>query len=591
MNFRFAGFELDDDQRALRLDGEEIEVQPRVFDLLAYLVSHRDRVVSKDELLDALWPGSVVADGALQRAVSLARAALRRGGLDGAIRTYARHGYRFCADAEGDRQVDPPAPEREALSSARAACAQGRWLEAVTLFEQADHAADLVAADLEQWALAAQSVARPADAVAPLERAVAAYGAVGDRRGAARAATMLAHVHLEGRETAVAKGWLRRAANMLDGIAECAEHGHVEWISCRVAIVEGRLDDGIRHGENALAIGRRLADPDIEAVALIYTGHGLIASGDIERGISLQDEAGAAVLGGGVAPLYGGLIFCGLIYSCVNRGDWLRAAQWTDQFTRWCGDSGFFNFPGMCRLHRAEVLSLRGELEAAEAEVEDAIEQLAVAAPYAEGDAYRVLGEIRLVRGELAGAEAAFRRAHELGWDPQPGYALLQVARGNADSAVRALERSLEDRGWANRQRRGMLLANLVIVAAAAGDTARAESALRDLEGEPALWSAPALAAMHERARAELAIARGRLSEGIAGLRRALRIWTDVSCPLNVASVRVRLAQVLVDDGDADAAELELSAAQSVFRRAGAVEQFRSCEQMRSTLGQDSERG
>ena len=78
---RFASFELDRDGRALRLDGREIPLQPRVFDLLLYLVEHQDRVVSKEELLDALWPGVVVTESSLQRAVSLARAALQQGGL------------------------------------------------------------------------------------------------------------------------------------------------------------------------------------------------------------------------------------------------------------------------------------------------------------------------------------------------------------------------------------------------------------------------------------------------------------------------------------------------------------------------------
>ena len=51
---RFGRFELDEGARELRLDGSEIPLQPRVFDLLALLYRHRDRVMSKDELMDAL---------------------------------------------------------------------------------------------------------------------------------------------------------------------------------------------------------------------------------------------------------------------------------------------------------------------------------------------------------------------------------------------------------------------------------------------------------------------------------------------------------------------------------------------------------
>jgi DNA-binding winged helix-turn-helix (wHTH) protein len=89
---RFGAFELDERQRALRLDGRELDLQPRVFDFIAFLLRNRNRVVSKDELLDALWPDVIVVEGALQRVVSLARTALRAGDADQLIRTYPRHG-------------------------------------------------------------------------------------------------------------------------------------------------------------------------------------------------------------------------------------------------------------------------------------------------------------------------------------------------------------------------------------------------------------------------------------------------------------------------------------------------------------------
>lgn len=95
---RFPAFEIDEDKREVRAGGQTLTLQPRVFDLLVYLARHRERVVPKDELLDAVWPGVVVTDGSLQRAVSLARAALVEAGTHTAIRTYSRQGYRMCVD-------------------------------------------------------------------------------------------------------------------------------------------------------------------------------------------------------------------------------------------------------------------------------------------------------------------------------------------------------------------------------------------------------------------------------------------------------------------------------------------------------------
>ena len=106
--FRFGACELDESRRSLTTHGRELKLQPLVFDLLCYLVRQRERVVTKDELLEALWPRAIVVDNALQRVVSLARIALTEAGLTDAIRTYPRHGYRFCLD--DDQPVTEPTP-------------------------------------------------------------------------------------------------------------------------------------------------------------------------------------------------------------------------------------------------------------------------------------------------------------------------------------------------------------------------------------------------------------------------------------------------------------------------------------------------
>jgi pimeloyl-ACP methyl ester carboxylesterase len=97
VRYRFGHYELDVPQRELRHRGHAVPLQPQVFALLVYLVEQRARVVPKHELLDSIWPDAVVTEGSLQRAVSLARSALRAGNSE-FIRTFARHGYRFVAD-------------------------------------------------------------------------------------------------------------------------------------------------------------------------------------------------------------------------------------------------------------------------------------------------------------------------------------------------------------------------------------------------------------------------------------------------------------------------------------------------------------
>ncbi len=111
MALQFGPFSLEEAGRVLMCARHEIALQPRVFDLLVYLVRNRDRVVTKDELLDAVWPNVTVTDNSLQRAVSAIRAALRQGDMEGAIRNVPGKGYRFSIDCKSD---DHPEHEPEA---------------------------------------------------------------------------------------------------------------------------------------------------------------------------------------------------------------------------------------------------------------------------------------------------------------------------------------------------------------------------------------------------------------------------------------------------------------------------------------------
>jgi pimeloyl-ACP methyl ester carboxylesterase/DNA-binding winged helix-turn-helix (wHTH) protein len=110
VGWRFGSYELDVGRREFRAAGVVRPLQPQVFAVLAYLVRHRDHVVSKDELLRELWPDAIVTDASLQRAVSLARRALRPADR-GLLRTHARHGYRFVGEVTG---ADPDAVDSAA---------------------------------------------------------------------------------------------------------------------------------------------------------------------------------------------------------------------------------------------------------------------------------------------------------------------------------------------------------------------------------------------------------------------------------------------------------------------------------------------
>jgi TolB-like protein len=114
MVFRFGGHVLDTERRELRRGAELVALEPQVFDLLAYLVRNRGRVVSKDDLIDGVWGGRIVSDSALTTRLNAARKAVNdSGAAQRVIRTLARKGVRFVAEVTEDGLLEVPAAAPE----------------------------------------------------------------------------------------------------------------------------------------------------------------------------------------------------------------------------------------------------------------------------------------------------------------------------------------------------------------------------------------------------------------------------------------------------------------------------------------------
>src|SRR5579864_6095228 len=100
MRFMFGDHVLDASRRELRRAGALVRVEPQVFDLLLYLLQNRDRVVSKDDLIENVWKGRVVSDATVDSRIKAARHAVADSGAgQEVLRTFARRGVRFVADA------------------------------------------------------------------------------------------------------------------------------------------------------------------------------------------------------------------------------------------------------------------------------------------------------------------------------------------------------------------------------------------------------------------------------------------------------------------------------------------------------------
>jgi TolB-like protein len=110
MSLQFEDIAIDVGRREMTRAGEAVHVEPQVFDLLVYLVENRDRVVSKDDLIDAVWGGRIVSESTLTSRINAARRAVGDSGeSQRLIRTIARKGFRFVGAVQGAAEAAVPA--------------------------------------------------------------------------------------------------------------------------------------------------------------------------------------------------------------------------------------------------------------------------------------------------------------------------------------------------------------------------------------------------------------------------------------------------------------------------------------------------
>src|SRR5207247_4691322 len=162
----------------------------------------------------------------------------------------------------------------------------------------------------------------------------------------------------------------------------------------------GAGDEAIALAAKAVDIGARFGDPDLQALGLLRQGTLLISAGQTDEGFPLMEEATIAAVNGELGPLVTGIAYCAMIAACRDTTDYRRAGEWTEAAHRWCERQAINGFPGVCRVHRAEILGLQGGLQQAEQELTKAtleLENYNTTPPLADG--YYALGEVRTRMG------------------------------------------------------------------------------------------------------------------------------------------------------------------------------------------------
>jgi DNA-binding NarL/FixJ family response regulator len=459
----------------------------------------------------------------------------------------------------------------EILEAARDAHRRHDWAGAREGFTAARAAGELATADLEALADAAWWLGETEEASAVLEVAYRRHLDEGRPGRAAMAAIGVAVIHLLRGDGVVGSGWLGRAQRLVRDQPEGVEHGYLLYLELEGALGGEDPAAVVETARRVREIGRRHADPNLAAAGDLFEGRVLVRQGRMAEGMALLDEAMLAVLSGELAPEYAGNIYCHLMAAFAELADVRRAAEWTEATARWLASlPAAVLFTGVCRVHRSQVLQRKGAWAQAEREAALVCRDLADLHVAGAAEGHYQLGELRRLRGDLDGAEAAYLQAHALGRDPQPGLALLRLAQGRTSTAAASIRAALTAVTH-DRLARAWLCAAQVEVALAAGDLETAGRAGDELGRTASTYGSSGLEAAALQARGAVLLAGGRPEAALPTLRAACRRWQELDAPYDAARVRLLLSRTYRALGDADAAGRELDAAGAVFERLGAT--------------------
>jgi LuxR family maltose regulon positive regulatory protein len=466
-------------------------------------------------------------------------------------------------------------------TAANEALARGDWTEARRLFEQL-LVSDETPEALEGLGTAAFFSGDGELAIATRERAYALYREAGRPVDAARVAIGVAWDQRTVRgEPAVAAGWLARARRLLEDCGPTPERG---WLALREAsfALPGDAARARKRCAEAEALGRELADVDLEMTAVALDGLARVSQGEIAAGMAQLDEATAAATAGDMRdPMAIGFSCCYLIFACERVRDFDRAGQWCERVAEMADGWNIRTLQSVCRAHYGSVLMLRGDWTGAGTELTEAAVVLA-ARPMEVQDALARLAELRRRQGRREEATALVERAehHPIAIVCSGALAL---ERGDSAAAVDAAARYVRLLGAANVERApGLeLLAEAHAAAGRADDATAAAQELRaiaDAAGTDPLQGAARFAVgCAEAAARRFDAAREAFEDAVVLLGRS-------RLPFEAARARVGLSRALRSLGRGDAARSELERALEAFAGLGATGEAR-----RARLGGTSE--
>jgi tetratricopeptide (TPR) repeat protein len=472
--------------------------------------------------------------------------------------------------------------EAISLERARGAAESGDWQGAYALLVEADARAPLAGPDLALFAGVAYAAGHLDVTIEAWERVYKASEQAGDRLAAAGAAVRIAlHLLFDTALMAPVRGWLTRAERLLDGHhGDTPVHAWLAVVRNYERLLSGDFASARQWARRAIEAGTG-RDPAAAAIGRIAEARSLILQGDVARGLALLNEAAVSTVAGELDPLSTGLVYCEVVCAFQALGQYDLAEEWTKAMERWRPGQPVGSLHGRCRVHRAEILRLRGCCADAETQILRACEELR---PYLRrefGWPLTELGRIRFQKGDIKGAQDAFLAAHQAGWDPQPGLALVHLAQGEVARAAASIREALArpstvpSKEWPPNSdlRRAPLLEAQVEIEIAAGALDRARSAADELGHVATLFESKGLGASAALAHGRVRLAEGDTAGAGSHFETAAQQWSDIGAPYETALARMGLAHALRAEGKEERALLEFRAARATFERIGALYQ------------------
>jgi DNA-binding CsgD family transcriptional regulator len=459
-------------------------------------------------------------------------------------------------------------------AEARSAYDARAWSRAYELYAAAD---TLDADDLDRYAVAAMLAGRMEEYYAIRERTYEQLLAQGDLLGAAGAALWGGMQRMVAGDVVVGGGWLARAARLIE--EDGSDSIHAGFLRMSQAFGAESLEEAVAISAEAVATGRRLGSGDLVGLALHQQGLLLLQSGRTADGLAKLDEAMVELNSGSLSPMVTGIVYCGAISGCWTVYELTRATEWTAAMTRWCeSQPDLANFTGECKVRRAELKQLRGAWTDARADL--ARVSSADVDLWAAGCAAYVRGNLDRLQGRFAAAEECFDEAGRLGYDPQPGLALLRLAQGSVEAAAAMIRRCLAE--VQDDARRVEVIYAATEILLAVGDAEAAYRAAEDLNKLADKCRTSIVHALDAQAQAMLRLAEGRPDAALTPARSALRRWVELRAPYQEGRTRLLIADACRALGDGESADREATAACQLFEELGALPDLKRDHQLLS---------